>query len=232
MAAWNFPRGRRCRSSDWCHCCWEAPLPALEIAARGRIMKCKRSTTFGFKSRALNIALICAAIILGSCGGGSLQSTPPPRLLTGLFVQPAKADAAEPDGTATFSATATFNQPPIALSSYPVHWTSSDPSIATIDPTSGLATCLIQGGPITIDAFAGGLRASGSLTCSPISSTPVLTGYCAAPSYPRCSVKKDLIHCPVGQTPHGVLGGECGKYSAWSSCDSGLGPGVGKCLVQ
>lgn len=59
---------------------------------------------------------------------------------------------------------------------------------------------------------------------------PVLTGYCAAPSYPRCAEKLDLIHCPPGQPARGVLSNECSKYSAWSICDSG--GEAGKCVVQ
>lgn len=62
--------------------------------------------------------------------------------------------------------------------------------------------------------------------------TPVLTGYCAAPSYPRCAVKLDLTHCPIGQPARGVLSNVCGKYSVWSICDAGLGPNDGKCLVN
>lgn len=195
-------------------------------------MKRKRASS-GYESRAFKIALMCAAIVLGSCGGGSLQTpVQQSRLLTGLVVEPATADAAEPNGTEPFSATATFNQPPTAQANYPVQWTSSGPSIATVDTNSGLATCLTQGGPISINASADGLHASASLTCSPSSSTPVLTGYCAAPSYPRCSEKKDPTHCPVGQSPRGVASGECGKYSVWSTCDAGLDPNDGKCVVE
>jgi hypothetical protein len=70
----------------------------------------------------------------------------------------------------------------------------------------------------------------GAYESQSVASGPVLTGYCAAPSYPRCAVALDLTHCPAGQPARGVLSNECGKYSAWSLCNTGLGEG--KCLVQ
>lgn len=70
----------------------------------------------------------------------------------------------------------------------------------------------------------------GAYESQSVASGPVLTGYCAAPSYPRCAVALDLTHCPPGRPAAGVLSNECGKYSAWSLCQTPVGEG--KCLIQ
>lgn len=70
----------------------------------------------------------------------------------------------------------------------------------------------------------------GAYESQSVDSGPVLTGYCAASSYPRCAVALDLSHCPAGQPARGVLSNECGKYSAWSLCETPAGEG--KCLVE
>lgn len=165
--------------------------------------------------------IICAGALLIGCGGGSIKS---PRLLTGLVVQPANADAAAPGGTAPFSATATFNQPPTSESYYPVQWSSSDASIATVDPNSGLATCVTaQGGPVSIIASGGGTQTSANLTCTPTvqvtghceyvcGSTRCgeLTGYCSGTSGSACRRVYDPGSCPVGQPAKSMGTNSCG----------------------
>jgi hypothetical protein len=109
-------------------------------------------------------------MVLAGCGGGG---APPigvgPRELIGVTVQPGSGQAIAPNGTVTFSATGIFNQAPSTQPSLPVQWASSDSNIATIDPTTGVATCLVVGGPITMTASAAGkggpLHGSGTLTC-------------------------------------------------------------------
>lgn len=172
-------------------------------------------------SRGFAIVMIGAVSLLNSCGGGSLQ---PPRLLIGLAVQPASADAVAPDGTAPFSATATFNQPPTTESQYPVQWGSSDASIATVDPDSGLATCVTtQSGLVSITASAGGTQASANLTCAPTvqltgnceyvcGSTRCgeLTGYCSSISGNACRRVYDPGNCPLGQPAKSMGTNSCG----------------------
>jgi hypothetical protein len=69
----------------------------------------------------------------------------------------------------TFRATGTFDQAPTTQSSLPVQWASSDSNVASIDPNTGIATCLAVGGPITVTASATGkggmIHSSGTLTC-------------------------------------------------------------------
>jgi len=51
----------------------------------------------------------------------------------------------------------------------------------------------------------------GAYESQSVASGPVLTGYCAEPSYPRCAVALDLTHCPPGRPAGGVLSNHCGK---------------------
>src|SRR5262249_12786786 len=109
--------------------------------------------------------------VLASCGGGG------PRQLIGVSVQPVSGQAIAPDGNVPFSATGTFDQTPTTQANLPVQWTSSDSTIATIDPTMGFATCLAVGGPITVTASAAGkggtVHGSAALTCQ-LSPDPVV----------------------------------------------------------
>ena len=108
--------------------------------------------------------------VLASCGGGG------PRQLIGVSVQPASGQAIAPDGTVPFSATGTFDQAPKTQANLPVQWASSDSSVASIDPNSGIATCLAAGGPISVTASAAGkggmVHGSGMLACQ-LSPDPV-----------------------------------------------------------
>src|SRR5215475_6201608 len=109
--------------------------------------------------------------VLASCGGGG------PRQLIGVSVQPVSGQAIAPDGNVPFSATGTFDQAPTTQANLPVQWTSSDATIATIDPNTGIATCLVVGGPITVTASAAGrggtVHGSSTLACQ-ISPHPVV----------------------------------------------------------
>lgn len=107
-------------------------------------------------------------VVLASCGGGATIGVGT-RQLIGVSVQPGSGQAIAPNGTVTFSATGSFNQAPTTQSSLPVQWASSDSKVATIDPNTGIATCLVVGGPITVTASAAGkggmIHGSGTLTC-------------------------------------------------------------------
>jgi len=115
---------------------------------------------------ALSGVLFAHALLLMSCGAGGAVIGP--RQLTSLAVRPGNAGAS-PGATFPFSATGTFNQVPFTQEKMSAHWTSSDPGIATIDPASGLATCVALGGPVTVRASSAGkggeVLGSASLTC-------------------------------------------------------------------
>ena len=152
------------------------------------------------------VGLISLAAFLVSCGGGSFQ----PRQLISISVLPSDAVATVPGGTVPFSATGTFNAAP-TTETLAAEWTSSDPTVATVDPNTGVASCAATGGPISVTATAvgkgGSLHGSATLTCS--ASQPPLVGFCAVNGSAvtgacwvnSCSTVVDSAHCPVGQPP-------------------------------
>jgi len=117
--------------------------------------------------------MIATAASLSGCGGGP----GPQRQLVSISTQPASAEAVAPDGTVHFSATGIFDQAPTTQANLPVQWASSDSIIATIDPTTGIATCLAVGGPVTVTASAAGkggtVHGSSTLACQ-LSPDPVV----------------------------------------------------------
>jgi hypothetical protein len=100
-----------------------------------------------------------------------------PRQLIGISVQPGNGQAIAPDGTVSFSATGTFDQAPTTQANLPVQWTSSDSTVATIDPNTGIATCLVVGGPVTVTGSAAGkggtVNGTATLACK-LSPDPVV----------------------------------------------------------
>ena len=109
--------------------------------------------------------------MMASCGS-SMQ----PHQLVGIVVSPTGAGANQGD-TVPFSATGTFAQAPTTQTNMPAQWTSSDTTTATIDPSTGAATCVGIGGPVTITASAAGitgtLQSTAALTCAPVGTGPV-----------------------------------------------------------
>jgi hypothetical protein len=155
--------------------------------------------------------LIAIGVILANCGGGSTLMRP--RQLIAITVQPNNGDAIVP-GTLPFTANGTFNQPPTTQTNLPAQWTSSDSSVVTVDPNTGLATCVAVGGPITITASAAGsggtLSASAMLNCLShpggelghcqlVNNT--LNGSCLGVRGGVCRSAYDPNNCPPGQPP-------------------------------
>ena len=110
--------------------------------------------------------------MMASCGGSSMQ----PHQLIGIVVSPTGAGANQGD-TVPFTATGTFAQPPTTQTNIPVQWTSSDTSTATIDPNTGVATCVGISPRVTITASAAGmvgpLQSTAALTCAPVGTGPI-----------------------------------------------------------
>jgi hypothetical protein len=109
---------------------------------------------------------------MASCGGSSMT----PHQLIAIAVSPTGAGANQGD-TVPFTATGTFAQPPTTQTNIPAQWTSSDTTTATVNPSTGAATCVGIGGPITITASAAGmsgnLQSTGELTCAEIGTGPI-----------------------------------------------------------
>jgi hypothetical protein len=139
--------------------------------------------------------LVSLGVLMASCGGGSIG----PRQLISVSVQPVSGQAIAPDGTVPFSATGTFDQAPTTQANLPVQWASSDSTIATIDPNSGIATCLVVGGPVTVTASAAGrggtVHGSSTLTCQ-LSPDPVVKVDPAGLGF-RC--RETVAGCTCGQ---------------------------------
>lgn len=112
-------------------------------------------------------SLASLGMVLASCGGGATIGGT--RQLVGVSVQPGSGQAVAPNGTVTFSATGTFDQAPTTQTGLQAQWVSSDPTVASIDANTGIATCLVAGGPLSVTASAaskgGMIHGSGTLTC-------------------------------------------------------------------
>jgi hypothetical protein len=171
----------------------------------------------------LALGMAVSAGILASCGGGSMST--PPRTLLNVAVQPGNGDATAPTGTLPFSATGTFDQPPTIQTGLSCQWSSSNATVATVDPNTGVATCVGVGGPVTITAVTGGKQGTAQLTCSPspppesghcvyvCGSTRCgeLTGYCSGSEGGACRQAYDPGRCPVGRPAGGTATDPCGE---------------------
>ncbi len=178
------------------------------------------------QKRTLSLGLgmsVCAGILLASCGGSSMST--PSRALLNVAVQPGNGDATAPTGTLPFTATGTFSQPPTTQTDLSAQWSSSNASVATVDPNTGVATCVGVGGPVTITAMTDGKQGTAQLTC--LASPPPqnghcvyvcgstrcgeLTGYCSGSEGGVCRQAYDPVHCPVGQPAGGTATDSCGE---------------------
>ena len=121
------------------------------------------------------IPILCEAgtlaflgLVLGGCGGGATIGVGS-RQLVSVSVRPGSGQAVTPNGTVTFSAIGTFDQAPTTQPILKVQWASSNSNVASVDPGTGIATCLTPGGPITVTASATGkgglIYGSGTVVC-------------------------------------------------------------------
>lgn len=99
----------------------------------------------------IGLLSLCATFVL-NCGCGAAASIPQNRNLLSIAVHPENSFVL-PGATVPFAATASFDLPPVTENNFPAQWSSSDTTLATID-ANGVATCVQQGGPITITASA------------------------------------------------------------------------------
>jgi trimeric autotransporter adhesin len=172
--------------------------------------------------------------IMASCGGSSMTQ----HQLIAIAVSPTGAGANQGD-TVTFSATGTFAQAPTTQPNIPAQWTSSDTTTATINPSTGAATCVGIGGPVTITASAAGmagtLESTGELTCAAPGTGPVklvpnsltfacdtdLTGSCSC-SPPETTTLTNSLSTSL--TINSItVGGTA--FSESNNCGTSVGPG-------
>ena len=91
--------------------------------------------------------LVCAGLgFLLACGGSA-------DTIQTVSVSPPQAQGTAPNGAVNFTATGTFanNQSRLLTSQDGLMWTSSNTSVATINPLTGQGTCLTEG-VVTITA--------------------------------------------------------------------------------
>ncbi len=140
----------------------------------------------------------------GAHAGGihAFRLTPAaPRTLTGVSVTPANPTVAN-GSTQQFTATGTYSDGSTADLTGTVTWTSSDPTVATVD-ASGLLTAVAPG-TVTVTATSGSV--SGATTAT-VPAPPVLTGISVTPANPTV---------PKGTTRQFLA---TGAYSDGSSAD-------------
>ena len=176
--------------------------------------------TFG--SRNISNLLLLGVLALSGlgCGGDST----PARTLLSIAVQPANGEASTPTGTLPFTATGTFDEPPTTQDNLNAQWSSSDATVATVDPDTGLATCVSAGGPVVITASSRAKQGTAQLTCS--ASVPLgsgscayvcgstrcgeLTGFCSSTQGNACRQVYDPGSCPIGKPAGGTATDSCG----------------------
>lgn len=155
-----------------------------------------------------------------ACGGNGT----PARTLLSIAVQPGSAEATTPTGTLPFTVTGTFDQPPTTQENLDAQWSSSDTTVATVDPASGLATCVGVGGPVVITASSGAKQGTAQLTC--LASVPTgsgncayvcgstrcdeLTGFCSDTQGNACRQIYNPVSCPIGKPAGGTATDSCG----------------------
>ena len=173
-------------------------------------------------SRHISKRLLLVLLVPGwiGCGGYSTPS----RTLLSIAVQPGNAEATTPAGTAPFTATGTFDQPPMTEDNLNARWSSSDTTVATVDANTGLATCVSVGGPVVITASSSAKQGTAELTCSSSVSTGsgncvyvcgstrcgALTGFCSSTQGNACRQISALGSCPVGKPAGGTATDSCG----------------------
>jgi Bacterial Ig-like domain (group 2) len=175
-------------------------------------------------SRHIFNLLLLGLLALSWTGCGS-NSTPAPRTLLSIAVQPGNGEATTPMGTLPFTVTGTFDQPPITQDNLNAQWSSSDTTVATVDPNTGLATCLSAGAPVVITASSGAKQGTAQLTClasvpppgsgncayiCPSTRCGELTGFCSDTQGNACRQVYDPGRCPIGKPAGGTATDSCG----------------------
>ncbi|HWW16690.1 MAG TPA: hypothetical protein VN310_18665 [Candidatus Dormibacteraeota bacterium] len=158
--------------------------------------------------------------------------------LVAIAVSPSGAGANQGD-TVPFSATGTFAQPPTTQTNISAQWASSDTTTATINSSTGAATCVGVGGPVTITASAAGmpgsLQGTAMLTCAPQGTGPVklvpnsltfvcdldLTGSCSC-SPPETTTLTNSLSTSLAIDSISVGGT---AFSQSNTCGTSVGPG-------
>lgn len=105
-------------------------------------------------------------------------------------------------------------------------WTTSSPSVATVNGSTGLASCVTTGtGTATITATYQTLSGQSVLQCSPVSTTSLLTGCTVSSSNAVQTCTKS--YPPAGWTPVVAQGFDAGSLPASQFASGTIGPANG-----
>lgn len=187
-------------------------------------------------NRARTILVICGLGIsfsmMASCGGSSMT----PHQLIAIAVSPTGAGANQGD-TVPFTATGTFAQAPTTQTNIPAQWTSSNTTTATVNPSTGAATCVAVGGPVTITAsaagMAGNLQSTAELTCAEVGTGPIKL----VPNSLEFACTSDFYGCSCSRPGTTTLTNSLstsltidsitvsGAFSQSNNCGTSVGPG-------
>jgi hypothetical protein len=119
------------------------------------------------------VAMIAAgATFLNACGGGGASSAPAPPVLKSIVITPNSVTSGV-GVSQQLTATGTYSDATTRILTDAANWVSSTPTVATVSPTTGLATGVAVG-TTNISATIGAVTASASLSI--VTHTWVVTG--------------------------------------------------------
>ena len=135
----------------------------------------KRCTEGATLKCVTTVLILFTAVVLVGCGGGDNASPSPPtpaqKTLSSIAVTPASPTV--PLGlTQQLKATGTFSDGSTADLTTTVGWSSSNPSFATVNATTGLATSVSLGSTV-ITATSGSVSGTTTLTATPAALTSI-----------------------------------------------------------
>ena len=166
----------------------------------------------GFTHSAMAAGLI--ALLVLSCGDGTVEPTPPPTapVATTVTVDPGSASFAALGETARFTAEVR-DQNGQVMAGTTVAWASSDASVATVD-ASGVATAAANGSA-TITATAGAVSGSAAVTVAQVVSAVVVS-----PSADTLVAFGDTVRLVAEATDANGHSVEAVTEFVWSSSDT------------
>ena len=152
--------------------------------------------------RFVAVLILFTTVVLVGCGGGdnasSVPQPPPAKTLSSLAVTPATPSV--PLGlTQQLKATGTFSDGSTADLTATVSWSSSNPSLATVNTASGLATSVALGSTV-ITATSGSVSGTTTLTVTPA----VLTSISITPNPARAWIGNPTVLAFTGTYSDGT----------------------------
>jgi uncharacterized protein YjdB len=158
-------------------------------------------------------SLLVAGLWIDACGGGSDSLTPVQ--VGAVAIEPGTAQLASIGDTTRLTVKVTDTDgKPIAITDVTVTWTSSNPSVATVN-SAGLVTA-VSNGSATITASAEGISTNATVTVSQVMASLSVTP--ATATLVSFGETTQLVATPLDAKSHPILG----QTAAWTSSDNGI----------